>query len=583
MNAALWLQVNKNLVAKSIGELSYEQILQPVLRESDLYELKLQSGVTYQFTAWKSVWDHLRVQPKSIERSDSSIRSTAISAGQFFIDAQAELEMTDITLAHFLEEMHNTLYSDLKLAEKNKDLSVETMTLWNGHQVQSVLNGHPKILLNKGRMGWTVKDLAAYAPESQKSFQLHWIAVNKQHLIVSDDLESSLETIYEQSLSDLEVLAFRKALSEKDVKPSDYYFMPVHPSQWERIIQLHFSAEIAMNQIISLGQAGDQYQAQISLRTLSNITRPEKDDIKLPLSILNTSAVRGIPARYIKSAAKVSRAVAKICQTDSVLIQAGTDLLEDKWGEAYVHPLYAQVKGAPYRYNETLGSLWRQSVQSKLAEGEIGIITGSLFHQDHEGRSLIGAYIRKSGLSTEKWLEAYFDKVVIPLYHLQLKYGLGLVAHGQNVVLKLKNFIPQGILLKDFQGDLRLSADHKSEWVHDLVPHLDQLPPHYVIHDLITGHFVTVLRFVSAVLQESDQFSEESFYKILSDRVKLYLKHNTSQAVPASIDILSEKTSRVLLNKVRFKIGYADTAERPLPLVGSDLSNPLRVHGDSNE
>jgi aerobactin synthase len=32
---------------------------------------------------------------------------------------------------------------------------------------------------------------------------------------------------------------------------------------------------------------------------------------------------------------------------------------------------------------------------------------------------------------------------------------------------------------------------------------------------------------------------------------------------------------RVLVNKVRFKIGYADSHERPVPMVGDELLNPI--------
>jgi aerobactin synthase len=34
--------------------------------------------------------------------------------------------------------------------------------------------------------------------------------------------------------------------------------------------------------------------------------------------------------------------------------------------------------------------------------------------------------------------------------------------------------------------------------------------------------------------------------------------------------------ARVVLNKVRFSIGYSDSAERPLPLVAEELISPIR-------
>ena len=175
------------------------------------------------------------------------------------------------------------------------------------------------------------------------------------------------------------------------------------------------------------------------------------------------------------------------------------------------------------------------------------------------------------------WLRAYFKTVVIPLYHLQLKYGLGLVAHGQNIVVRLTNFVPSGLFLKDFQGDLRISQARPSSspLLKTLQSHLDSLPPHYLIHDLITGHFVTVLRFISEVAFLSDGFSEIHFYQILAEELKKYLQEHASLEFDQDLGIFEKKYQRVLLNKVRFKIGYADSAERPLPMLGSQLSNPM--------
>lgn len=579
----LWVTVNRSLVAKALGELAYEQVLRPALLEAnveegvDKYEIVLKTGVAYRFRAWRSVWEHLRVRPDSVERIEGAKSEKVQSAGQFFIDAKLDLEMSDIVLGNFLDEMHSTLFSDMRLLERTKDLSAEELSDWDGHRLQTVLYGHPKILLNKGRMGWGATDLSRYAPESDEKFQLFWVALRVSKTVIGKQEGLDCKELYLECLNESDLNAFEERISELGLNPKDYVFAPVHPWQWDRYIRIHFAGEISKNDIIPLGTAGDFYSPQISIRTLSNLTRPEKSDIKLPLTILNTSAIRGIPSRYIKSAPAVSQAIARICEADPLLKEAGTEVLQEKAGFAFEHSVYSQVKAAPYRYHELLGVIWRESVASKLASGEKGIITGSLFHQDFKGHSLIGAYIKKSGLSVGEWLRRYFDVVVIPLYHLQLKYGLGLVAHGQNIMLKLKNYAPAGMWLKDFHGDLRLSAKEtelQKKFLASVTGSLDRLPPHYLIHDLLTGHFITVLRFVSETLQESDGFPEMEFYRILAGRVREYHERHGGP-LDKETNLLSEKVHRVLLNKVRFRIGYADSAERPLPMLGEDLKNPL--------
>lgn len=555
-----WIRVNQELMAKAIGELTFEQVIKPVQVEES-WELILSSGVRYSFTGWMSTWEHLRLNPTSIQRNGE----TAISSAQFFLDSQTETNMDDIVLGNFFEEMNNTLFSDLKLLEKRMNHPVEEVVSWDGERIQTVLNGHPKILLNKGRVGFSGQDLSEYTPESGKSFKLFWIAIKNTllegHLPTENHLAESFSGLIPFTI------------------PENYSLLPVHPWQWNRFISIQFAGAIAGGDIIPLGQAGDDYRPQISLRTLSNVTHPQKLDIKLPLSVLNTSCIRGLPARSIAIGSKVSKVLKKICEEDSLLQKAKTQILAEVAGVAYVQSDFAKVKEAPYRYHEYLGAVWRQSAQSKTATNEVAIITASLFHQDEENQSLIGAYINKSGLSKQEWLKRYFNVVVIPLYHLQLEYGVGMVAHGQNIILTLKDFAPTGMILKDFQGDLRLLKELPPKgktYLAEVENDLTRLPANYLIHDLITGHFITVLRFISEVMSESDNFSENEFYQILATELESYTKQKT---ITPEQNLLAATFQRVLLNKVRFAIGYADTAARPLPMVGEALNNPLAPNG----
>ncbi|WP_373997587.1 IucA/IucC family siderophore biosynthesis protein [Bdellovibrio bacteriovorus] len=572
MSVTDWRKINLQMIAKSLQELTYEQVLNPVAAEMrdestvGLYEVKLSSGVTYSFHAWRGVWTDLKVQAGSILRNGE----LAESAGQFFIDIQKETGMDDIILGNFLEEMHNTLYADLHIMQRNRGFSLEQIIDMSGESVQTVLKGHPKILLNKGRIGWSAHDQDQYGPEFQKPIQFAWLAVNKSLCLAGIDTSLEGEALLAECIQD--VSAFKLELKKRSIKEADVYFVPVHPWQWERYIKIQFAEYLHAGKAHYLGTWGDQYIPQISLRTFSNVSRPKNLDVKLPITILNTSAIRGIPGKYMKQGPALSHALTALCRGDHRL--SAVTVLEEKAGISVSHPLYQQVGQAPYRYNEFLGVLWRQSSSSHLKDGEKALIAGSLFHVDESGRSLVGAYIEKSGLSTDEWLKAYFNSVFIPLYHLQVQHGVGLVAHGQNVVVRMKNHTPVGLFLKDFQGDLRLSQDSEALSGFDLT----RLPKHYLIHDLLTGHLVTVLRFISETLQECDKYPEDKFYAVLGQCLQDYLQKNPALATSKdfkSVDLLQEKFHRVLVNKVRFKIGYADSAERPLPILGDDLVNPI--------
>ncbi len=501
----------------------------------------------------------------------------ATSAGQFFVDSLAETGMSELTLGVFLEEMHSTLYADLTLHEKTKKLSIAELCEKSPEEIQGLVNGHPKLLLNKGRMGFGATDLAKYSPEGGEAFRLFWLAVRGESVIVGG--EKAPAALLAESLDENERARF--AAAKPPFAGEGWHYLPTHPWQWDRVLRVQYAAEIAHAKIVPLGEFGDLYRPQISLRTLSNISRPGRADLKLPLSVLNTSAVRGISPRYIQKGPALAAGVQSLCRADQAL--ATVEVLEDFAGLAYSHPLFHAVKGAPYRYHETLAAIWRQSPNRNSAEK--ALLTGALAHQDETGRPLLSALVERSGLSAEAWLREYFRVAVLPLYHLQVRYGLGLVAHGQNVVLRLREHRPVGIYLKDFQGDLRASSEENALRARALgaaEATLERLPPHYLIHDLITGHFVTVLRFVSGALEEGEGFPEANFYRVLAEEIALYLRETETKSVPAGIDLLAESFPRVLVNKVRFAIGYGDSAERPRPALGGELRNPMHFSSRIN-
>jgi aerobactin synthase len=549
-------QAEIHLIARALSELCFEGILEA--KELAPGSFAVQVGpASYRFQGARGAWGHLRVR-EEIQRWVDGASASAESAARFFFDAKEAHGMGDITLAHFFEEMQNTLFSDEALRARQAGLTAAELATWPDLDLQEVLNGHPKILLNKGRLGWAASDFEAYAPEHGARFRLQWLAVKKEKAVFSSSLDAN--ALLAECMDSHELARFQA--------PEGYYVFPAHPWQWNRMIRLHFGSALASGELIHLGEFGDTYSPQVSLRTLSNRSRPGRADIKLPLTILNTSAYRGIAGHYVPGAPALSRRFTALIESDPAL--ANVRLCREIGALSVPQEEYAAIPGAPYRYQELLGAIWREAPSASEREEEESILTAALLHRDKDGDSLARSLMQLSGLSPEAWLRAYFREVVLPLYHLQKKHGIGLVAHGQNIVLRLKNKFPVGITLKDFQGDLRFAEGaypERDSVIGSAGAHLPRLPAHYLIHDLITGHFVTVLRFFSAALAEDkDPVSEEHFYALLADEL------TRNGGAP---ELLRPEFERVLLNKVRFKIGYADSDARPLPALGDPLSNPL--------
>ncbi|EPA9875036.1 ferric iron reductase, partial [Cronobacter sakazakii] len=132
--------------------------------------------------------------------------------------------------------------------------------------------------------------------------------------------------------------------------------------------------------------------------------------------------------------------------------------------------------------------------------------------------------------------------------------------------------------LKDFQGDMRL--------VDETFPEMESLPEpvkavtarlsaDYIIHDLQTGHFVTVLRFVSR-LTEQCGVSEIRFYRLLADVLQDYMAAHPEMAARfALFDLFKPQIIRVVLNPVKLTFSEHDGGSRMLPNYLTDLDNPL--------
>lgn len=573
-----WHTANRRVIAKSLAELIYEQALE-VRRDGDLWRVALSSGTSYVFAARHTVWDWLHIEAASIRRETATQNLAATDAGQFFIDAAADLSIPPATLGNLLHETANTLSADVALLSTRSEYSAAAMAQMADEDLQCLLDGHPKAMLNKGRIGWGADEFARYATESARSVQLEWLAVQRDSCISGHASAWSEAALLAESLDAEALKGLNRAADKAAIDRDAYHIMPVHPWQWQAHIRQHYAAAIAARQIVPLGAFGDAYLPQVSLRTLSNRSRPRALHIKLPLTVLNTSCYRGIPGQYMASGPALSSWMQALCTRDPELRARRTAVLQEVAGIHVPHPLHEQIEGTPYRYREMLGVTWRESPAAHCDAHERHLLMASLLQTDATSNSVASALIRASGLDAHSWLEQLFGAVVVPLYHLLCRYGIGLVAHAQNLNLMLREHVPMRVILKDFQGDLRLASGDFPERA-DLPPSaaavLTELPPEYIYHDLFTGHFVTVLRYLSAQLASDSAVDETDFYAILARVLRTYQQaHPELAARYAQFDLFRPQVERVCINRVRLKLGYDDSAQRPTPIVAGHIDNPL--------
>ena len=562
-------KAHKNLVIKILEELYFEEVFKFDTNEEE-YFFRPCEGVEYKFKGIVGPFDNLQMDKSSLVKS---IDNDHVKCNAFDLlkETQHLTKMTGVTLAYFIEECHQTLFCDaeyLKLLDK-----IDTSTLHQKRfcEVDSLLPGHPKIINNKGRLGWGASEMMNYAPELGGKFKLHWIAVKKDiaffgHKDLNDHLYFA-----KQGLEDVSEIS-------ADF-PEDYIPFPVHPWQWNRFVRIQYADLIDEGLIIDLGEIGQTYKPQTSIRTLSNMSDKLRDDIKLSISILNTSNVRGIRSKYIEKGYLLSEWFEEVVRKDNFLCEKVRIAKESVAISVAPRSLSGFSEG-PDHLREELGCITRSSVESLLNKGENAYSTATLFFEANNDCFFKGL-LQESGLDIKSWLREYTKVVILGLYHLQIHHGIGVVAHGQNTVLVTENGIPKSMILKDFHGDLRLS-DNSGHVADERIEQLNKLPSRFIIHDFLTGQFVTVLRFFSRVLKDHGIISEEEFYKTIFDEVKDYcLEHKALiDSLGPHMNILRPTFEKLVVNRVRFDMGYGELGDCPEPILGTEITNPIVTYAD---
>lgn len=547
------------LIEKAIEELCFEEAFNPISCEEG-YSLKSKER-EYRFQGRFGAWKNLQITPLSLQTYKGTVEVPS-RFNDFCSDFQELLGLTDETLAAFIEEAHQTLYC-MGLEKKSPYLVNDKFTA-----LDRSFMGHPKIILNKGRLGWGSADLEDYSPERANGFSLIWIHVKEERLISGHSDTFNKRVFYQDIFTLNECQEIESLLG---LPLEEWNLIPLHPWQYEKYIKIQYQEDFYNQDFIALGEKGPKFWPQASLRTLNSPELPAWD-IKSAISILNTSCVRGIPGKYIETGHEISEVVKKVVNKDP-LLKNKVRVLGEVWGQRVAHRHFEEIQGGSYRYKELLGSVVRESVDSKLTPQESALPTGVLVHRREDTQEyFIREIIKQSGMTPKDWVRAYTLCIIIPLYHLQACHGMGLVAHGQNTILIHEKGKPTGLIIKDFHGDFRLTTNSPHQNKEGLRM-VDRLIAGHLIHDLFTGHFITLLRYLSRNLAECGLLKESDFYRVIREEIENYLDDH--QLLDPKQNLLRPDFEKVLVNRVRFVAGYSETAERLKPLLGQAIVNPL--------
>jgi siderophore synthetase component len=290
LTAERWREVGRRLVAKLLSELLYEEVLRATPEGPGRYRIELGDGTAYRFRARRRLFDTLRVEPGSVRREGSTVDLE--DPVELLLELREPVEIDPATTAHLVRELSATLVADAHAMEGHRRLAAELVDL-DYAEVEGELDGHPWIAANRGRVGFGYGDLLAYAPERGRPMRPLWLAARRPWASYQAVGGLDHDKLVEAELDPPAREAFAARLAARAVDPGAYAWLPVHPWQWEHVVLPLFAAELAGGDLVVLGEEGDDYLPQQSVRTLSNRTAPARHHLKLPLSVLNTLVWRG--------------------------------------------------------------------------------------------------------------------------------------------------------------------------------------------------------------------------------------------------------------------------------------------------
>ncbi|MGZ0146364.1 IucA/IucC family protein [Kribbella sp. WER1] len=563
-----WTQCSSELLAKLISQFCTEGLLEPV-------ENRLEFGaVSYVFEATRGGFGSWRVDPASIRRTTAGILGNdesepATDPIQFFVDAADVLGVDGSTAAGYVAELTSTLAADVRMAETAVP-ATELLELHHS-QVEGHLTGHPLLVANKGRLGFSAADSEQYAPEARTPLHLVWLAVRRGLAEFRGTPDLSEHGVIARELDPETVSTFRARLDDPDA----YVWLPCHPWQLDHVVRTQWARELAAGEIVVLGESPDEYLPTQSIRTMVNIGRPDRYQVKLPLKILNTSVYRGLPEHCTLAAPMITQWLRGLWSRDDVFRTLGTELLGEVASVTVPHPQLSTHPGIPYQWTETLGVIWRDPVDPRLRDGETVWPLAAVLHP-----GFTAAAITRAGTDPHTWLAHLVGTLLRPLLHLLHHYGITVNPHGENLaVICSPQGLPARLVIKDLVDDINLSTTPIIARGPEPDSHARVLPrkPWPVLRQYLVD---ALLLGVLNPLTAQQHLPEEAFWGLVRGEIHRYTEEHPEYTDRLAATGLTGATFlRYPLNGYRLKLGYTDLDTRPpIPVTGT-IPNPLHTVG----
>lgn len=575
-------RAHRDQAAKTFAELAHEELLapEPVAGAPGTWQVHGDDRrVRWTFRARRLPLDHWVVDPASVAREVDGVPHP-VDAQQLVLDVRQRLGLTEQVLPTYLEEVASTLAGrawklrdDAPSAAELLDADFQTIEA-------AMTEGHPCFLANNGRIGFSVDDYHAYAPETGARLRLEWVAVRREHAAYAavPGLEDQRRFLADQlPAGDLET--FEKRLRDLGLDPADFLLVPVHPWQWRQKVAVTFAPQVAARQVVHLGTGGALHQPQQSIRTYFDTSDPGRCYVKTSLSILNMGFLRGLSAAYMEVTPAINQWVDDLVRSDDTFARAGFSVLREVAAVGWTDPVHAQHGPSPY--HKMLAALWRESPVHRIDDTESLSTMAALLHRDADGASFAAARVAASGLPARDWVARYLEAYLVPVLHAFYAHQLVFMPHGENVILVWRDHVPVRAIFKDIGEEVGL-FDLERALPEPVRRIRADLPVEHQLQALWCDVLDCFLRFAAAVLDEAGTLPADAFWAEVAACVRRYQDAHPELAERFALhDLFAPSFPRMCMNRLQLRdnqqmVDLADPSSA-VQLAGP-LLNPLAAH-----
>ncbi|HDC4533616.1 TPA: IucA/IucC family siderophore biosynthesis protein [Enterobacter asburiae] len=321
------------------------------------------------------------------------------------------------TLARFKQrvlESHAHTWQAIDLRHGWANLRDKPLTFADAEQ--ALLVGHAFHPAPKSHEPFNEAEARRYLPDFASRFPLRWFAVEST-LVAGDSLNVSLR---ERLLR----FAAQSAPELLGHFTDTRWLLPMHPWQADYLLEQDWCQRLAENgSLQDLGEAGAQWLPTSSSRSLYSETN--SDMIKFSLSVRLTNSVRTLSVKEVKRGMRLAR----LAKTE-------------RWQDL-------QARYPTMRVMQEDGWAGLRDESGVIQEESLMALRVNLLFDTPDTQTNVLVSLTQAARC---WLDAYCDRVLLPLFSAEADYGLVLLAHQQNILVEMQQDFPVGLIYRDCQG-----------------------------------------------------------------------------------------------------------------------------------